>query len=96
MQNKFLITNFILLLVVVGCIGAIISYFEPNYYLAALLLLLIGFSANMLFALIYYFITPIKGFETSRDIFHRGFKRGILVGILIIILLTAQYFFNLL
>lgn len=95
MQNKFLLTNFIMLIGAVGCIVAIIAYFEPNYYFAALLLLLIGFVANMLFALIYYFLTPIKGFETSRDVFRRGYKRGIIFGAIVILALTAQYFFNL-
>lgn len=90
-EKNFLVTIFISL---VGCLFAIyfiIMKISPNTQWVILLLILIGYSANVIFASIIYLLAKPKQYETDRELFRRCFKKGAVLGVLLVLVLIIQW-----
>ena len=95
-RSNFLVSVLIALIGAMGIAGYILVQIVPTVVSTIALLLLIGFIANVLFALICYKFGKCASFETPRDLFRRKFKTGIFVGVTLIILLLIQRQFDVL
>lgn len=95
MRHAFIFTIFGLIAGALLSVFYILRTFDPTMFLAILIILLIGFITDAIFAVIFYFIGYRNiGLETERSLFRRGLKKGLFFGILVVLLLVIQLFFD--
>jgi len=89
LNSNFLITVWISLIVAISLIIFIILVIPPTIIFEIGLLLLIGYVINVITALFLMKIDRKAGHESSRQIFRKNYKKGVLIGALAILILLV-------
>lgn len=95
MQNNFLVTIWIIFLISLSGIAYILYYLEPSFISLIFLLLGIFFAVSTVGSLIWFKFTTIARFEDPKVIFRSCFKKAMIIGLVIPILILIQFYFNL-
>jgi len=95
-MSRFLITIFSVIAFILGFLAYTIFFIPPTDLLLAIVLILIGLMLSLIIALIIYAFSSPRGFESDRLIFRRSFKKGLIIGLISILLFGIQIIFDVL
>lgn len=101
-EEKIHKSNFIftVTLSLIGCLILTAYMFfkipPKNIQWIILFVLLVSYCITIIFTLIFNKLAKPRGFETSKQIFRRQFKKGLLIGIFVFVLFVIQIYFDIL
>ncbi len=94
-RGNFIITIIAITLALLTATLYLLLNIEPNIFWVVLMIVLIGIIATLIASIVFYSFSKLRSFETPRDMYRRQFKKSIIIGLLAVVILLIQKFFNL-
>jgi len=94
--GNFIITIIVITLAFITSIIYILTNIEPNIFWVVGLIALIGITITLFSSIIIYAFSKLRSFETPKEMYRRQIKKALIVGLVAMVALLAQKFFDLL
>jgi len=94
-ERNFLITIILVSLALLTSIIYILTSIEPNIFWLGGLIILVGITVTQITSIIFFAFSRLRSFETPRQMYRRQLKKAWVIGLIAILVVLAQKFFDL-
>ena len=92
--RNFVFTVIAVIIILIAFIIYTLTNIEPNIYWTCGLVILVGLTVTLVFSLIFFVLSKLRSFETPKEQYRRQLKKAAILGVLTMIALLVQKFFD--